>query len=75
MSTLKVGDTVLWRGSWGRNAPVRATVTSLERCQFDEKHGDAVDFMSWLDVPHFAVCDLDNGHWAYGWQLSHLEES
>ena len=70
MSNLKPGDKVLWRGAFGHNPPLEAVVKSIERCELDNKHGDPVDFMSWLDVPHFAVVDLDNGHWAYGFQIS-----
>jgi hypothetical protein len=75
MNPLKVGDTVLWRGGWGRNGPLRVKVISLERCEPGAKHGDDVTEMPWADVPSWGVADLDNGHWAYGYQLSPLEES
>ena len=69
MSTLKVGDKVLWRGSWGAESPVKVTVISIDRVSPGEKYGEPVDSMDWDEVPRYAVVSLDNGHWAYGQQL------
>jgi hypothetical protein len=30
--------------------------------------------MKWEDVPRYALADLDNGHYAYGYQLSPVEQ-
>jgi hypothetical protein len=70
--TLKVGDTVLWRGGWGHQTVLPARVEYLDRVEPGEKYGDAVPSMPWSEVPVCAVVTLDNGHWAYGSQLSPL---
>ena len=70
--TLRVGDTVLWRGGWGRDAPQWATVTHLEVCvEPGDKYGVPVDQVPWVEVDRVIV-DLDNRHWAYGSQIEPL---
>jgi hypothetical protein len=69
-TTLHIGDTVLWRGGFGNHAPVPAKVKGIERVSPGEKYGDDVQSLPWIEVPTRAVVDLDNGHWAYGAQLS-----
>ena len=69
---LKIGDTVLWRGGFGNHNAQPAKVLSIERCLPGEKYGDDVPVIAWAEVPSRAVVDLDNGHWAYGDQLSRL---
>jgi primase-polymerase (primpol)-like protein len=70
MRTLKIGDEVIWRGSWGKDAPKRAKVEAIE-ITGGGKYGDSVDEVEWSKV-----CDrnitvvLDNGHWAYASQIS-----
>jgi hypothetical protein len=51
-----IGDQVIWRGGWGRNAPAPAKIIDL-----GEKNGEP-------------VYDLDNGHWAYQYQLKTFAE-
>lgn len=70
MSVLKVGDTVTWRGSWGSDRPKKAKVESIE-VDCDGKYGDEVDELAWSKVKNRdVVINLDNGHWAYGTQIS-----
>jgi hypothetical protein len=71
---LKIGDTVLWRGRWGREAAKPAVVVSIDAVEPGEKHGASVDFMNWALVPTRAVVDLNNGHWAYGEQIEPVGE-
>jgi hypothetical protein len=52
-----IGDQVLWRGSWGRNAPAPVKIIDL-----GEKDGKP-------------VYDLENGHWAYEYQLEVTDET
>jgi hypothetical protein len=52
-----IGDQVLWRGSWGRNAPAPVKIIDL-----GEKDGKP-------------VYDLENGHWAYEYQLEVADET
>ena len=75
MKTLKVGDTVLWSGGFGRHAAQPAKVVSIERCPPGEKYGDDVQSIHWCEVKEHAIVDLDNGHWAYGAQLRPVEEA
>lgn len=71
---LRVGDVVLWRGSWGSDVRRHAVVTDLEQTsEPNEKYGERVDSLDWARVQAgFAVVTLDNGHWAYGHQLEPL---
>jgi|WetSurMetagenome_2_1015567.scaffolds.fasta_scaffold1076548_1 hypothetical protein len=70
---LKVGDTILWRGSWGEKDPVEAIVDGMEEVQPGEKYGEPVSQMEWsLVKQNYAVVTLNNGHWAYGCQLDPL---
>ena len=70
MRTLKIGDEVIWRGSWGKDAPKRAKVEAIE-ITGGGKYGDSVSEVDWREA-----CDrnitvvLDNGHWAYASQIS-----
>ena len=69
---LKVGDTVSWRGSWGSDAPKLAKVVGLAVTDRPrEKHGFSVELVHWSVVEtNHCIVDLDNGHWAYGFQVS-----
>ena len=67
---IKIGDAVMWRGSWGTNAPEEAKVVSIELCQYaGQKEGTPVEEVCENDLTR-AVFDLDNGHWAYGDQIT-----
>lgn len=73
VATLAVGDTVLWRGGFGGDAPQPAVVTGIEVCEHErDKYGTTATTVAWDRIRH-AVVDLDNGHWAYGDQLSPKE--
>ena len=69
---LKVGDRVLWRGGFGRDAAVEAII---ERIEVDciNKEGDEVKAVKWDEVPNRDILvDLKNGHWARGHQLTKI---
>ena len=69
MSTLKIGDEVIWRGSWGRDAPQVAKVEGIEITNGD-KYGQPVNEVEWSKVyDRNITVDLDNGHWAYASQI------
>lgn len=51
----EIGQEVIWRGGWGREAPKPAKIIDK-----GEKNGKP-------------VYDLDNGHWAYEYQLERVE--
>ena len=72
MSVLRVGDKVRWRGSWGANPAVEATVTNIV---VGGKSGQDVLAVPWNGVQgREVVVDLDNGHWAYGSQITASKE-
>ena len=67
---LKIGDRVIWSGGWGAEPPNYATVTDITLSDDEHgKYGTEVKSMSWELVPSWACVGLDNGHWAYGYQL------
>ena len=71
--TVKVGDPVMWRGSWGRDAAKKVTIESIERTeQPNEKYGTKVEEVGFSvkeewDFPF--VCTLSSGNWAYSHQV------
>jgi hypothetical protein len=70
MENLKIGDEVSWRGAWGSEAPKNAVVTEIEVTN-GGKYGRAVNSIEWTRVrDRNVVVTLDNGHWAYGEQIS-----
>ena len=69
-NTLKIGDQVLWSGGWGSQAPVPCKVTRIEK-NCEGGLGDFCDEIPWSECgDRSVVVDLDNNHWAYGYQLS-----
>jgi hypothetical protein len=72
MSELKIGDEVSWKGAWGSQASKRAVVTEIEVTN-GGKYGDEVNSVEWTKVrDRNVVVTLDNGHWAYGEQISRI---
>ena len=70
MKKLKIGDMVIWKGSWGSDAPQQAIVEGINK---GGKYGDPVDEIKWSQVyDRNVVVVLDNGHWAYGSQISRV---
>lgn len=72
MKTIKLGDTVSYRGSWGYNYhSTIATVEGLTLTQYPrEKYGKSVKEVNIDDVKaNKVVFDLSDGHWAYASQI------
>lgn len=70
---LKIGDSVMWRGGFGSQPPKKVKITGIEICKEGSKSGRQVDEISWDKVDgRRVVVDLDNNHWAYGYQLSKI---
>lgn len=64
MEKLRLGDEVIWRGSWGNDLPKEVKVTCIEVNDIN------VSSIDWDKVEsRDVVVDLDNGHWAYGFQI------
>ena len=72
---LKVGDKVNWRGAWGSEPSKVATVTGMQKCPNGSKYGKDINSADWNVVKsgRTIVVDLDNGHWAYGSQLTPIK--
>ena len=70
--TIKIGDTVMWRGGFGQEAPLPAKVVGMQ-CSYPtphRKYGREVDEVeTWLVEGDYVVFTLDNGKWAYGRQI------
>ena len=67
---IKIGSKVMWRGSWGTDPAVEATVVGIERTEepHEKEGGTPVESIEFYDRD-YAVFDLDNGHWCYGNQI------
>ena len=75
MAKLKIGDKVMWRGAWGAEPAKEATVTNMQLCAVGSKYGKDIKSADWETVRNGKiVVSLDNGHWAYGTQLSPIKE-
>lgn len=71
---LKVGDTVWWRGDYGTSQEEKAVVVNIELTDGD-KYGRPVQEVAWAVVhDRSIVVDLDNGHFAYGYQIKPFGE-
>lgn len=69
-NSLKIGDTVNWRGTWGKDAPQDAVVKTIE-INCTAGNGTEVNSVSWSKVnDRSVVVNLDNGNWAYGNQIT-----
>jgi len=76
-SRLTVGDKVMWRGAWNTEPPKKVTVESIELCPVGKKHGSDVQSVAWNTIDggkRNVVVTLDNGHWAYGYQLKPIKK-
>lgn len=74
MPKLTVGDTVMWRGAWGTEAPLPAIVTDIEVTrEVGEKYGGVPATSCDWTAPFIAT--LDNGHWAFSYQLEPLDSN
>lgn len=69
-NTLKIGDKVSWRGSWGQEPAMEATIEGIE-INCINKSGKEVSSVNWERVnDRSVIVNLNNGHWAYGNQIS-----
>ena len=67
--TLKIGMTVIYRGSWGDGPETRTQVESIDLCEEKgEKYGEPVDEVAVEDIGRCCI-ELADGHWCYGFQI------
>ncbi len=74
---LKVGDKVMWRGGWNTDPEKEATVESMELCAVGCKYGKDVKSVAWETIEkgnRSITVTLDNGHWAYVYQLKPIKK-
>ena len=63
---LHVGDTVLWRGTFGEDSEKEAIVIGIAK----GKNGYTIPEIEWDKFKNRDyIVDLDNGHWAYADQI------
>jgi len=78
---LKVGDIVMWRGSWGMDEPQKAKVTGIGKGKdWDETYQELPwskleDDTYTVDIEVKDFFNKTKKHWACGYQLSPLTES
>lgn len=71
--TLKVGDTVLWRGGFGSEPAQEATVAKIVLVDEGKRELAQVGEIAWGMVDtRLVIVDLANGRWAYGAQIAAL---
>ena len=69
----RVGDTILWRGAFGRDPAREAVVEGIELVAVGEKYGTPTESAPWGHLKgREAVISLACGHWAYAEQISPL---
>lgn len=71
---IKIGDKVQHRGGWGSEEKTVTTIEWIQKTADDlEKDGIEVDSIIWDnehgDWEYPFVIGLNNGHWAYSYQI------
>ena len=72
---LIVGDQVHWKGSWGSDPQEEVTVTGIQiNFESEKEEGYNVEEVDWdRVVGRDAIVDLNNGHWAWAFQISRIK--
>lgn len=73
---LKIGDRVLWSGSYGREIPKEVTIKGIHKVN----NGDINDTIDVDSVAWYLVTEKDfiftfeeNDRWAYAYQIQQIE--
>lgn len=68
-NVISVGDTVMWRGTWGQDAAKPAKIIDMQLCEEERmKYGIDIEKAYLKDKNRLCVV-LDNHAWAYGFQI------
>lgn len=71
---IAVGDEVLWRGSYSKSVPKQAKVVAIAMCESEEHCDTKGDHIEQTKIfvadKNRCIFTLDNGHWAYGAQIT-----
>ena len=72
MSDLKIGQTVIWRGAYGKAEPIEADIKYIQKNESNgSKDGRSVVSIPWDEVTERnVIVVLKNGYWAWGSQIS-----
>jgi len=72
---LQIGDEVMWSGAWGSEPPTIAIVESITLTDGINAYiGDSYYAVEWtICNDRRVIVDLNNGHWAYGYQVRPLQ--
>lgn len=72
---IKVGATVNWRGSWGKDAARTVEITGIELCERErQKYGIEMKEV-WAKDKDRCLFHISTGNWAYGFQIDLMPES
>lgn len=76
MKTVKIGDTVNWKGCFGMDAPRAAKVVSMELTDYPRaKYGKVVNEVTAEQIAENRVLfTLDNNHWCYSEQIEIIDQ-
>ena len=71
---ISVGDSVMWSGSWGSESAKPVRITAMELCAAPrQKYGVPVTEVP-TTMKNYVNFTLDNGHWAYGYQITLMDD-
>lgn len=72
---IRVGDWVMWKGTWGSDAPRRVRITGMQLCAAErQKYGVPVTEVP-ATLKNYINFDLSSGNWAYGYQIELVSET
>jgi len=72
--TLRIGDTLMWRGSFGMEPARPAKVIGITISYHGDKYGESVEEIEWDNALYnrAVILTLDNNSWCYGDQIARV---
>jgi len=62
----------MWRGSWGTEPKKQVRVMGIEITE-SRRHKEGEEAREVDTTTQHYIADLDNGKWAYGWQIEPIK--